>query len=722
MNLKCNRVPVIFRSLTPMVATAASNANGGYMKLKKLLFASLLVGLTATTAHPAPKDSFNEWLEDYGAWDKVEETLSAREGDTPKDQLDRARVYLKTGSPSQALQIVEMLPSSEDNSTEAERLWYGGKAHRALGQADKAVLWFSRSMDVEPDKGEAKDRFRAEPGLKPLWRDVWRKLFWTARSNFSLSRQSSLDVLGMLLEHGDAMDSDSFWKDARSAWQVETGKAALPVDRVSEKEDYVPFVSANATRAVITTLADTSLARFDNALSSINELDRPALKTFWQAFVEYIQSGTAPQNVGPLKEGGFLKARAFWSGNVPSQLGGEKSIWMVGDPRSAPWLKFRDKILDMDYARAQKALDQEKGSLLISEQMAALIDNLSLALALANGDMKLAEALWNSVDRQKLPVSLKAAGMLAFHTPIAKTVSDNPPRAAAEYPVITGLVAAGSERSPANGEAPFWISLSPNSLEDAAESDWPLDRLIVLAAWQMELNKEPQESLARRAATLFNGTDFGRSALLYLADRAIDAKDLQLAAFYLNRMNTESLSSEFRAKRLDARTRLELEAGKQEQAWETFRKLIKTGEPIQPITRLRVSLMLQQQRRFQEAETQLAGLWAEKDAYPREFQAEILFWLGEGRQAMRDKSKALDYYLRLAWQYPEQSIWSLTAMYRAAMIYESRGNYDTARKLLKTVAKNADRKEQREAAKARLSAIDKKDGGKSSDDALQYPF
>lgn len=705
-----------------MVAATASNANGGYMKLKKLLFASLLVGVAATTANAAPKDSFDKWLEDYGAWDKVEETLSARESDTPADQLDRARVYLKTGSPAQALQVVEMLPAFEDNSTEAVRLWYGGRAHRALGQAEKAVLWFSRSMDVEPDQGEAKDRFRAEPGLKPLWRDVWRKLFWTARSNFSLSRQSSLDVLGMLLEHGDSMDSDSFWRDANTAWQVETGKAALPVSHATEKEDYVPFVSANATRTVTTVLADTSLTRFDKALSSINELDRPALKTFWRAFVDYVQRGKAPEDVDPLKQGGFLKARAFWSGNVPSQLGNDNSAWLVGDPQSSPWLKFRDKILGMEYTRAQRALDQEKGSLLISEQMAALIDNLSLALALANGDTHRAESLWNSVDRQQLPVSLKAAGMLAFHTPIARTVSDNPPRAAVEYPVITGLVAAGSERSPANGEAPFWISLTPSSLEDAAEDDWPLDRLIVLAAWQQELNKEPQETLARRAATLFTGTDFGRSALLYLADRAIDAKDLQLAAFYLNRMDTDSLSKEFRAKRLDARTRLELEAGKQEQAWETFRRLTKTGEPIQPITRLRVSLMLQQQRRFQEAETQLASLWAEKDTYPREFQAEILFWLGEGRQAMRDKSKALDYYLRLAWQYPEQSIWSLTAMYRAAMIYESRGNYDTARKLLRTVAKNADRKEQREAAKARLSAIDKKDGGKSSEDALQYPF
>jgi len=105
-------------------------------------------------------------------------------------------------------------------------------------------------------------------------------------------------------------------------------------------------------------------------------------------------------------------------------------------------------------------------------------------------------------------------------------------------------------------------------------------------------------------------------------------------------------------------------------------------------------------------------------------QAETLFWLGEGEQAMRNPDKALDYYLKLAWQYPQENIWALTAMYRASLIYEKRGKYETAKRLLGTVVRNAARKEQRVAAQARIDAIDKKMGEEKSEgeSTLVYPF
>ncbi|GAB7022839.1 tetratricopeptide repeat protein [Salidesulfovibrio brasiliensis] len=689
--------------------------------MKALLrFFVVLSLLLPAMAHAAQDQSFDQWLEKYGAWDQLEQNLTSAPGDSPEAQLERARVYLKTGSAAQALQIVEMLPAFEDNATEATRLWYGGRAQRALGNVEKAVLWFSRSAEVSPDESDARKRFRNEPGLKPLWRDVWRKLFWTARSNFSLSRQTSMDLLERLLKDGEGFDSDSFWKTARMAWRVEVGNATLPVAEKNSDEKNPPFVATNATKAIVQSLGDMSLGRFESAGKRLTTLSPEPLSAFWVGLVRYVGEGSVP-DTDVFKEAGLMKARAFWGGNVPSMLGNDKSLWLVGDPESASWLAFRNKIMGMEYDQAMSALEKEKGSLLISEQMATLLDALGFGLAIAEGDTSTAESLWNSMNKTALPVSLRVAGMLSFNTPIEKVISGNPPRAAAEYPVLTALSAAGAVQPPSNGEAPFWISLSERGLRNAADDDWPLDRLIVLAAWQAELNEKPDIERAKRAATLFSGTDFGRNALLYLADQAIESKDLQLAAFYLNRLDVKSLSPKFVAKRLDARCRLELAAGKQEEAYATFQKLVATGQPIQPLTRLRVSLMQQQRRQFKEAETQLLELWKTASVHPESFQAEILFWLGEGRQAMQDKDGALDYYLRLAYQYPGESIWTLTAMYRAAMIYESRGNYGTARKLLKTVVRNADRKEQREAAQARLSAIDKKDGG-GSDEAMEYPF
>jgi TolA-binding protein len=226
---------------------------------------------------------------------------------------------------------------------------------------------------------------------------------------------------------------------------------------------------------------------------------------------------------------------------------------------------------------------------------------------------------------------------------------------------------------------------------------------------------------------VFRNSAFGINSMLYLVDMAIDSKDMQLAAFYLNQLKKRHLNKEYQARWLEAKTRLELGVGKQDKALETYGKLMATNEPVPAFTRLRMALLMQQRGELPKARAQLLDLWSDKDDYPTAMQAEILFWLGEGEQAMRNTDAALDYYLKLAWKYPQENIWALTAMYRASMIYEQRGKFETAKKFLKTVIKRADTKEQREAAKARLSTIESKSGGgksknSSDDQGIQYPF
>jgi tetratricopeptide (TPR) repeat protein len=175
---------------------------------------------------------------------------------------------------------------------------------------------------------------------------------------------------------------------------------------------------------------------------------------------------------------------------------------------------------------------------------------------------------------------------------------------------------------------------------------------------------------------------------------------------------------------LDAKTRLELESGRQATALETYQKMTATGEPIPVMTRLRMALLYQQRREYETAQKELLAMWDARATMTTALQAETLFWLGEGEQAMRNPDKALDYYLKLAWQYPGENIWALTAMYRASLIYEKRGKYETAKRLLTTVVRNAARKEQKEAAQARIEAINNKMGKPEAgaEDALVYPF
>lgn len=89
---------------------------------------------------------------------------------------------------------------------------------------------------------------------------------------------------------------------------------------------------------------------------------------------------------------------------------------------------------------------------------------------------------------------------------------------------------------------------------------------------------------------------------------------------------------------------------------------------------------------------------------------------------MGRKEKALKHYLELAWEFPEQNIWAVTAMYRASMIYERKGQFETAKRFLKTVIKRADRKAQKEAAQARLNAIDGKLAKVGAGKEVSFPF
>ena len=230
--------------------------------------------------------------------------------------------------------------------------------------------------------------------------------------------------------------------------------------------------------------------------------------------------------------------------------------------------------------------------------------------------------------------------------------------------------------------------------------------------------------MAKRSAFLFDDSSYGITSILYLADESVRAKKLQIGAFYLNLLDANALPPSLKVTWLDIKTRLELDSSRQGTALKTYKEMIATGEPIPVMTRLRMALLFQQRRDFKAAKNELLAMWDMRANLTTTLQAETLFWLGEGEQAVKNTDKALDYYLQLAWQYPQENIWALTAMYRASLIYEKQGKYDTAKRLLSTVIRRADRKEQREAAKARIAAIDKKMGKKTSKSTstLVYPF
>lgn len=685
-----------------------------------------LVVLNASANAAQNSDNYEQWLENYNAYDRLEqEIVKHPEKDSPEATLKRANVYLKLNSPQKALNIIEMTPPFEDNATEAMRLWYGGQAHRAKGDLTKAVFWFTQASKYMNDKSLKRSLFRQEKDLELIWKDVWRQLYWSYCSNFTLSKSNQLKILNDILKTGEETWSDDFWEKADRVYQFEaTGNATLlPTPAKSTKEN-APFISSVDQQAIAKTLSAVALEEYEQADQFADSISRESVKTFWKALESFIRQGTKPESLDAFKD--KLKAHAFWSGHILAPYSAHND-WILGDSNSAAWIKFRDKLLKMPAEQGKTAITKELGSMLISEQTATLLQGFRLAFSLVNDDMEVARDAWNQVERSKLPISLQVAGLIAFGDSIDKVMPASASASQTLYPVVSELCSAAGKAQRPGINAPFWETIPQSRLRHAAKTKWPLDRLILLAYWQKILNKKPNTTLAKRAAHVFRNSAFGINSMLYLVDMAIDSKDMQLAAFYLNQLKKRHVNKEYQARWLEAKTRLELGVGKQDKALETYGKLMATNEPVPAFTRLRMALLMQQRGELPKARAQLLDLWSDKDDYPTAMQAEILFWLGEGEQAMRNTDAALDYYLKLAWKYPQENIWALTAMYRASMIYEQRGKFETAKKFLKTVIKRADTKEQREAAKARLSTIESKSGGgksknSSDDQGIQYPF
>jgi tetratricopeptide (TPR) repeat protein len=701
------------------------------MKRHSPFFSAILVCFLLGQAVPcgaqsAAPDSFEQWLEQYGAWDRLEQEY-ATESDhdsTPEVILKRAEVYLNLNSPEKALEIIEMTPSFSDNATEAQRLWLGGKAQRALGDLPKAVLWFSQSASFVEDKAALSRQFKNEPDLENVWMDVWLKLFWSYGANTTLSRDTQKDALEKVQQLGMDVWGGRYWMTAGEALKSRPDTAG-DARSLQAQPNATSLVNKADTDAVAKALALVSLEKFDDARTAATTIGPEPVRAFWTMVIAFLESGTLPPDLNVFSQGNYLKANAFWEGNMLAPYSVSRSHWLLGNPESGPWTKFRNNILAMPLDEANRAIDNELGSMLISEQTAALLNSFKLALALSDGDFISTATAWNKIDKQKLPLALQLAGTLLFKDDLKNVLPNTPSEAFTIQPILAALCSAAGSTASGMNDAPFWISAPQDNLKSLSQRDWPMDKLLLLAYWQHEFSSSPSTVLAKRAAFLFDDTAFGVESVLYLADQAVRGNQLQLGAYYLNALKPDALPPAHRMQWYDVRLRLELESGRNDAAFETFALMAASQGKVPTMTRLRMALLYQQKRDFTAARDQLLTMWADRANLTTTLQAEILFWLGEGEQGLHNTEKALDYYLRLAWQYPQENIWALTAMYRASLIYERRGKYDTAKRLLTTVVKRADRKEQREAAKARIDAIDKKMGEKKTDEssgALVYPF
>jgi tetratricopeptide (TPR) repeat protein len=288
------------------------------------------------------------------------------------------------------------------------------------------------------------------------------------------------------------------------------------------------------------------------------------------------------------------------------------------------------------------------------------------------------------------------------------------PQNVSEATLTRYLLAAARVPSHGNVIADFWGQPETGKM-------YPLDYLKGYDRLAAQLADKPDRAVAGHLAFLYPQSPAAQKALLFLARNANTNGNQNLAWTYLQKIRTRDLDSYDRIEFLLARAGMEMELGQEDAALKDYAVLMKERpERIPPEKQLKLALLGQQKRQWTWAQNILESLWERRATLEEPIRAEILFWLGEGAQSQGRMQEALTSYLRLAWSYPKQNIWAVTAMYRAGLIYEKRREFETAKRLYTTVLKQSDRKSQKEAAKTRIASVS--EGMKKNSQTLPQPL
>ncbi|WP_320169785.1 tetratricopeptide repeat protein [Maridesulfovibrio sp.] len=689
----------------------------------KKIFRSLLVflilgqafSMSAFAASDNTKEPFETWLEKYGAWDILEKNYSSSE-ESPDLLLKRADTAFKLGRFTSCLNILQSTPAFADKEMEINRLWLGGRCQRALGDPVKAVIWFSQAARLM-DADTLVKKFNAEPQLKVIWFDVWRSLYW----GYFVTPASAKEARRMLLVQS--------FEQAEKVWPtlyfIVNGKKELKSlnGTVSDLPitDNSTLFTDEGRLTIAQSLAAASLGEWDKSNSILKTLGNSTVSDFWLSVNSWMENGSGAEKTEEFDKMALVHPSAFFKAGVLDPVTGTPALWLLASPSSPSWSVFRKKLLEMTPENALETIDRETGSLLLSSEIVNALQNYRLAFALLGGNLELAENVWKRLDKDSLPMSLRIAAGLIFKPPFSKMVNSSDFGRNSHMHIISDLCSAAGLNYFPDMQAPFWALLQGIRLNNAINAK-PLDRLLVFTDLASGAEGKMDETVARRSAFLFPDSRLGAESLIYLAERAAADRDFQLSAFYLKRVNQDKFGPEIRLKWLKAAVDYDLGAGNDAKALNAYNEILESGGTLSPEKELKLALMIQQKGDLKKAQAILERIWENGKTLNNELKAEILFWIAEGEHAMGEKEKALGHYLKLAWEFPEQNIWAVTAMYRASMIYEHKGQYETARRFLKTVIKRADRKAQKEAATARLNAIDSKLAKIGDDKGASFPF
>ena len=661
--------------------------------MAKKFYLALTISLLPVICWAAKKRSmpYDQWLLHFKAYDAYVRYLQTK-NPTPESIISQARLLLTLNKPSSSLDILkqfETLPGFE-----GQRLWLIGKAYRMLGKYDQAISSFVAAARYF-SKAKLKALFSREKELDRLWQDVCTLWFWQTLSS-QKKEHANLNLAVQV---------------ARKVWpdQVLWNNFATIL---STDENWAYYLDEHIPLLVAKALSAQSIKNWSLSSSHLNKITNLAkgagkIKDFWIGLEQLIHKSKSGSSLVEIdlqaeKASAFFEVYGFRLKKIIP------NYWFVPDIDLPSWKNFLDQLKNVSPEAALELIENELSSSLLSTRIKSALKILLFIYQVQTDRFDQALQTWATLENYKdIPLSLSLAASL-----LAK--SDHPllPYSVRLYPIAKDLLQAAGLGSTSTVTAPFWLETGEKTGEKHEKdllAAYPLDRLLSYLCWKNQLEAQKSYVAAKDLAFLFPETPAGQSGFLFLARIAYKKGHKTLAWKYLQNIREEFLDSTKQLDLIEAKAGILMDLGQTQESLKTYTLLLsKAPKRLPAEKRLKLALLAQQSNKWELAENILTNLWQERKNLSPALQAEILFWLGEGSQYQGKTDQALDYYLQLAWQFPEENIWAITAMYRAGQIYEQKGMLPAAKNLYQMVLKNAERKSQKEAAKQRLTSIEAK--------------
>ncbi|WP_462324994.1 tetratricopeptide repeat protein [Desulfoplanes sp.] len=644
-----------------------------------LLLCVMLCGPTWAAGKNSSDRTFTDWLEHYQAWDVYEKELSIQPN-SPDNILARGETLLRLDKPKKVVSLLAT-PLS-DPVLENRRLLLLARANRLVGDYQACIFnWLAFAQSSDP--GSMRGTMGAEQGLGLLFEDVWKQWFWesffTQDPVLFETRQSTM---AQMLELGGSVWPDNpFWPRVGPIFSDIRGLFPPAPSR---------SLSIEPDRELIgRTLAAWSLGFWEQGDGFLDQVSDPHVSTFWDRFAALVGRPSNSAGQDALEQSGRDDFFTLFSPDIRMI-----TKWVLIPPETPSWPSFAQKIQSLDTAQALRMVTTEQESLFLPASIRKALDVCAFALKLEQGAVQPLEHHWDKLTgrEQPPPLLLQLAYMiLGGHPSMPEKISEA---------ILARYLLSAAKVAPDGGVvAEFWHQPEPTE-------EYPLDYLMGYGKLAGSMAAQPDHAAATHLAFLYPQAPAAQKGLLFLARKANRAGHQNLAWSYLQKIQTKDLDASDRIEFLLARAGMEMELGYEDAALKDYAILMEERPGrIPPEKQLKLALLGQQKRQWGWAQQILESLWQRRATLKEPIRAEILFWLGEGAQSRGRMQEALAYYLRLAWSYPEQNIWAVTAMYRAGLIYEKRRDFETAKRLYTTVLKQSDRKSQKEAARTRIASV-----------------